>query len=360
MPTTPDRPVDLRSDTVTRPTPGMRAAMAAAEVGDDQYGEDPSVNALEADVAAMFGHDCAIFVPTGTMGNNISLRLLAEPGSEVLADVDAHVVTYEMGGLATMGGIQTRTVASRAGILDAAVVGAQLRVDPPGRNASGDNYSMIATRAVAVENTHVRSGGAAWRLEDLDALAAVTAPVGVPLHCDGARIWNAAVATGTKLEEYGSRFATLSVCLSKGLAAPAGSLVVTSSRLEGRARYLRHQLGGAMRQSGILAAAGSYALAHHLERLEEDHRRAGELGRALAEAVPGCVANWPVQTNMVLLEVAEANVFSAGLAARGVLSGALSPSVVRLVTHLDLDDAALAYATEVIRQLLGKEPKRSL
>ncbi len=355
MITSPDRPVDLRSDTMTRPTPGMRAAMAAAEVGDDQYGEDPSVNALEAEVAAMLGKEAAVFVPTGTMGNNIALRLLAEPASEVLADEDAHVVNYEMGGLAAIGGIQTRTVHSERGVLDPAVVATQLRVDPPGRNHHGENYHMVPTRAVAVENTHVRSGGRSWTLEAIDALRAVTAPVGVSLHCDGARIWNAGLATGTKLEEYGPRFETLSVCLSKGLGAPVGSLVVTSADREARARYLRHQLGGAMRQSGVLAAAGSYALHHQLQRLEDDHRRAGELAAELAEAAPGCVVNWPVETNMVLVRVAEANVFAARLAEAGVLTGALSPTVLRLVTHLDVDDADIAYASEVIRRLLAGE-----
>jgi threonine aldolase len=354
MPETPQLPVDLRSDTVTRPTPGMRAAMASAEVGDDHYGEDPSINALEEEVAAMFGHEAAVFVPTGTMGNNVSLRLLAEPGSEVLAVEDAHIVTYEMAGLAAIGGIQTRTLPSRRGLYDLSALAAQVRVDPSGPNSSGDNYSMVETRAVAVENTHVRSGGQAWRLEDVDALAAVTAPLGVPLHCDGARIWNAALATGTKLEEYGSRFATLSVCLSKGLGAPVGSLVVTSSRLEGRARAMRRQLGGAMRQAGVLAAAGSYALHHHLERLEEDHQRAARLAVSLAEAAPGRVLNWPVETNMVLFEVAEANVFAAELAQRGVLTGSLSSTVLRLVTHLDLTDDSIAYASQAICELLAE------
>jgi threonine aldolase len=169
-----------------------------------------------------------------------------------------------------------------------------------------------------------------------------------------ARIWNASLATGTKLEEYGSRFATLSVCLSKGLGAPVGSLVVTSSALEGTARAMRRQLGGAMRQAGVLAAAGLYALHHHLERLEEDHRRAAQLAGWLAEAAPGRVVNWPVETNMVLLEVGEANVVAAELARRGVLTGALSPSVLRLVTHLDLTDESVAYASEVICRLLAE------
>lgn len=358
MPEIPDHPVDLRSDTVTRPTPGMRAAMAAAEVGDDHYGEDPSMNTLEAEVAAMFGHEAAVFVPTGTMGNNISLRLLAEPGSEVLVLEDAHVVTYEMGGLAALGGVQTRTLRSERGLVDPANVAAQLHAEQPGRNSSGDNYGMPVTRALAVENTHVRSGGRAWGLEDLDAIVALTAPLGVALHCDGARIWNASVARGVKLEDYGARFATLSVCLSKGLGAPVGSVVVTSAELEDKARNLRRQLGGAMRQAGVLAAAGSYALHHHLDRLAEDHRRAAELATALAEASPGCVANWPVETNMVLLEVAEANVFAAELAARGVLTGTLSPTVLRLVTHLDLDDADIAVAAGVICELLREQPPK--
>lgn len=351
---TPDRPVELRSDTFTRPTPGMRKAMSDAEVGDDHYGEDPSVNALEQEVAALFGHEAAVFVPSGTMGNNVALRLLAERGAEVLAAEDAHVVTYELGGLAALGGVQTRTLRSHDGLLDPAEVAAQLRAEAPGPNSSGENHDTVPTQAVAIENTHVFSGGAAWRLEDVDAVRAVTEPLAVPLHCDGARIWNAATATGAKLADYGSRFATLSVCLSKGLGCPVGSLVVTSSALEGRARFLRRQLGGAMRQAGVLAAAGSYALRHHLDRLAEDHRRAAELGAALAEAVPGSVANWPVQTNMVVLRVGAANVMARRLAGRGVMTGSLSPTLLRLVTHLDLSDDDLAYAIEVIREELAE------
>lgn len=356
MPASLDEPVDLRSDTVTRPTEGMRAAMAAAVVGDDHYGEDPTVNALEAQVAELFGHESAVFVPTGTMGNNIALRLLAAPGTEVLAEEEAHVVTYEMAGLAALGGVQTRTIPGSGGVFDPAALAPRLRVDPPGPNSSGDNYAMVATAAVAIENTHVHSGGRAWTLAEIDAVAAVTGPLGVPLHCDGARIWNAAAATGTPLSEYGSRFATLSVCLSKGLGAPVGSLVVTTAENEVRARAMRRQLGGAMRQVGVLAAAGIYALDHHLERLSEDHRRAHELAEALAEMAPGRVINRPTPTNMVLLEVSQANVFAHELAERGVLVGALTPTVLRFVTHLDLTDESMAYAAEVIRRLLAEEP----
>jgi threonine aldolase len=348
-------PIDLRSDTVTRPTQAMRKAMASADVGDDHYGEDPTVRALEEEVAARFAHDAAIFVPSGTMGNNIALRLLAPRGSEILADNDSHVVTYEMGSLAAVGGVQTRTLVNDGGILGAPTVAAQLRVDPDGPNGNGSNYSMVTTSAVAIENTHVRSGGRPWLLEDIDALVAVTAPVGVALHCDGARIWNAAVATGIGLEEYGQRFATLSVCLSKGLGAPVGSLVVTSADHAPQARAIRRQLGGAMRQSGILAAGGLYALHHHLERLADDHRHAKELALALEAARPDRIRADRVETNIVLFSVSQANMFVAEAARLGVLLGAISPTVVRAVTHLDITDDHLAAAGSILGQLLDAD-----
>ncbi|MCU1494388.1 MAG: Threonine aldolase [Acidimicrobiaceae bacterium] len=334
--------------------------MAAAEVGDDQYGEDPTVRALEGEVAERLGHEAAVFVPSGTMGNNIALRLLADPGTEVLADNDSHVVTYEVGSLAAIGGIQTRTLMSDGGILGHEAVAAQLRVDPHGRSVKGSNYAMVETRAVAVENTHVRSGGRAWRLAEIDALVEVTQPVGVELHCDGARIWNASVATGIGLEEYGRRFATLSVCMSKGLGAPVGSLVVTSAERAGRARTLRRQLGGAMRQSGVVAAGALHALRHHLDRLADDHFRAKSLALALEEVAPGRLVADRVETNLVLFEVCDANAFVTDAAKRGVLLGAISPTVVRAVTHLDVDDEQLARAIEILRPMLDADVSRSL
>ncbi|HWE65963.1 MAG TPA: GntG family PLP-dependent aldolase [Acidimicrobiales bacterium] len=355
-----DLPVDLRSDTVTRPTPAMRQAMAWADVGDDQFGEDPTVRALEEEVAARFGHEAAIFVPSGSMGNNIALRLSAEPGSEILADNDSHVVTFEMGSLAAVGGIQTRTLVNDGGVLRAATVAAQLRVDPSGPNGNGSNYSMVETRAVAIENTHVRSSGRPWRLAEIDALVELTAPLGVALHCDGARIWNAAVATGISLEEYGRRFATLSVCLSKGLGAPVGSLVVTNAEHAPKARAIRRQLGGAMRQSGILAAGGLHALHHHLERLVEDHRRAKELAHALSQAAPDRVKAELVETNVVLFSVRKANVFVAEAAQQGVLLGAISPTVVRAVTHLDLTDDHIAAAGPILCRMLAADAEFAL
>ena len=329
--------MDLRSDTLTRPSDGMRAAMAAADVGDDVYGEDPTVNALEERVAALFGHEAAVFVPSGTMGNQIALRLVCPPAEELLCDADAHVVSYEHGGLAQHGGIQTRTV--RGGLMDAATVQAELR--PAG-------YHTVTTRAVSVEQTHNRGGGAVHSLTALEKLRAMTAAHGVALHCDGARIWNAAVATGTALSAYGGLFDTLSVCLSKGLGAPVGSLVVTDVARAAEARTLRKRLGGGMRQVGVLAAAGIYALDHNIDRLAEDHERARLIGEAVG-VVP--------ETNIVPVDLSDSAYDGASLAAaareEGLLISVVGPRKVRLVTHLDIDDDAAKQAAEVMGKLLG-------
>jgi threonine aldolase len=325
--------IDLRSDTVTAPTEGMRRAMAAAQVGDDVYGEDPSVIALEERVAGMFGHEAAVFVPSGTMGNQICLRLLVPPAGELLCDSDAHIVTYEGGGAAQHGAIQTRTVAGPGLDVDAYV--AQLRA--PG-------WGALATSAVAVEQTHNRGGGLVHPFEQLAELRRRTQN-GVALHCDGARIWNASIATGVPLHEYGALFDTLSVCLSKGLGAPVGSLVVTSAERAGDARIIRRRLGGGMRQAGILAAAGSYALDHHLDRLAQDHAHA----RLLAEACG--VDPKSVDTNIVLTSVRDAPGFVSAALAEGVLVSAVAPDRVRLVTSLAVDPAAVRRAADVLSQL---------
>jgi threonine aldolase len=304
--------VDLRSDTVTRPTQAMRAAIAEAEVGDDQDREDPTINALEAEVAALFGHEAALFVPSGTMGNQLALRTLLAPGDELLCDTDAHIVSYEAGAAAAVGGISTRTVAGvPTGALDVDAVLAQVRV--PG-------YHMSPTTAVAVENTHNRAGGAVQPLDVLRRLRAATQALGVALHCDGARIWNAHIASGVPLHEYGALFDTLSVCLSKGLGA-----------------------------------AGRYALAHHLERLADDHRRAARLAEALTNAAlsnDDGLGQATAQTNFVVLDVPDAHRFIALAAERGVLTGALGPHAIRLVTHLDVDDADIDKAADVLLECL--------
>ena len=327
--------VDLRSDTLTRPTPGMRRAMAEAEVGDDVYGEDPSVNALETEVAALFGHEAALFVPTGSMGNQLALRLLVRPGAELLCDAGAHAVTYELGAASVHGQVSTRTW-NTGGRLDVDEIAAMIR--PAG-------YGWVPTAAVAVEQTHNLAGGAVLPFDALRRLRRVADEAGVALHCDGARIWNAHVASGVGLDEYGRLFDTLSVCLSKGLGAPVGSLLVTSAERVREARVLRKRLGGGMRQVGVLAAAGRYALGHHLGRLVEDHARARRLAE-LAGADPSTV-----DTNMVCLQVA--NAIDAVQQARnnGVRIGATGPHTIRCVTHLDIDDKGIELAGRVLADL---------
>src|SRR4051812_44965467 len=299
--------VDLRSDTVTRPTEAMRSAMAAAEVGDDVYGEDPTLNMLEAEIASLFGHEAAMFVPSGTMGNQISVQLQVPRGSELLLENDAHIVTYESAAAAVIGGIQTRTLLAPRGLLDPEAVAAQIR--PPA-------FHTVATSAVAVEQTHNRGGGSVYPIEQLRAIRDVCLSAGVGLHCDGARIWNAHVATGVPLTEYGALFDTMSVCLSKGLGAPVGSVVIMAdAALVETARALRRRLGGGMRQAGVLAAAGIHALDHHLGRLADDHRRARQLAEAIAASAPGVVRPDEVETNIVQLDLSRTGTDAAAVAA---------------------------------------------
>ena len=330
--------VDLRSDTVTRPTPGMRRAMADAEVGDDVYGEDPSVNALEERVAALFGHEAALFVPSGTMGNQIGMRLVCEPGQEVLCDADAHVVTYEMGAAAAIFGISTRTVVSDGGRLDAEQLIAQVRPKT--------DWHLTGTAAIAVENTHNRGGGLVQPLEELQKLRDRTRDAGVAVHLDGARIWNAHVASGVDLATYGGLADTASVCFSKGLGTPVGSVLVSSAERIAAARLWRKRLGGGMRQVGVLAAACSYALDHNLGRLAEDHQHAQLLAKRLG------VDPASVQTNIVILDGVNAPVVAEGAKAQGVLVSQVSPRRIRLVTNLGVDRDAAERAADVLAALI--------
>ncbi|GGJ85241.1 threonine aldolase [Pilimelia anulata] len=340
-PTTTDLgPVDLRSDTVTRPTAAMRRAMAAAEVGDDVYGEDPTARRLEERVAALFGHEAALFTPTGSMANQIALQLLVPPANEVLVDADAHVVTYEVGAAAAYGAISSRTWPAAGGAIDPQRVAAMIRPD---------GFWAVPTRAIAVEQTHNLAGGTVVPLATLDALRAVADGAGVAMHCDGARIWHAHVADGVPLDSYGRLFDTLAVCLSKGLGAPVGSLVLGSAERIAEGRWLRKRLGGGMRQVGILAAAGLYALDHHLARLADDHGRAARLAEALSPY--GVVVGEP-RTNIVLLDLHDAPGYAAAARERGVLLSVLGQRTGRLITHLDVDDAAVDHAAKVLTSLL--------
>ncbi|MEV4512874.1 GntG family PLP-dependent aldolase [Dactylosporangium sp. NPDC049525] len=340
-----DRVADLRSDTVTRPTAAMRAAMAEAPVGDDVFDEDPSLHELQSYAAALFGHEAALFTPSGCMANQIALQLVVPRAEELLCDADAHVVTYEMGAAAAYGGISTRTWPAVGGAMDPAVVEAMIR--PPG------GYT-VATRAVAVEQTHNRGGGTIIPLPALQDLRTVCDDAGLLLHCDGARIWHAHVATGTPLAEYGRLFDTMSVCLSKGLGAPVGSLVIGSAARIAEARLIRKRLGGGMRQAGILAAAGLYALQHHIDRLADDHAKARHLATALAPT--GVVDPARVETNIVLLDLRAAALDAAQLTAaaqeQGVLVSAFGPRTVRLTTHLDLTDDDVTTTASVLTKLL--------
>ncbi|SEP16624.1 threonine aldolase family protein [Trujillonella endophytica] len=331
--------VDLRSDTVTRPTPGMRRAMAEAEVGDDVYGEDPAVRALEERVADLLGHEAALFVPSGTMGNQIGMRLVCEPGQEVLCDADAHVVTYEMGAAAAVFGISTRTVVT-GGRLDADQLVAQAR----GR----DDWHLTATAAIAVENTHNRGGGLVQPLGQLERLFAWSREHGVAVHLDGARLVNASVASGVPLATYGRLADTVSVCLSKGLGAPVGSVLVASAERIAAGRLWRKRLGGGMRQAGVLAAAGLYALDHHVERLADDHEHA----RLLAERIGVDPAR--VETNIVVVEDVAAPMIAEAAKARGVLVSQVDARRLRLVTHLDVDRAGVERAADVVAGLIGR------
>ncbi len=341
--------IDLRSDTVTRPTPGMRSAMAEAAVGDDVYGEDPTVNALEARVAAMLGHEAGLFVPTGSLGNQLGVRLLVPAGAELLCDQLAHVVRAELGAHAALGGVTTRTWSAPRGRLDPATVIAMAAPDA--------GPYLVSTAAVAVEDTHNFGGGTVQDLADMLTLRAWADEAGIALHLDGARLWNAHAATGVPLAETAGLFDTATVCLSKGLGAPVGSVLVSSTERIAHARVWRKRYGAGMRQVGILAAAGDYALDHHLSRLSEDHVRARRLADAIAAVRPDVVDPREVDTNIVVLDLSSgptAPELAAAAGERGVAVSVLGARTARLVTHLDVNDAGVERASEVLSGLLAR------
>jgi threonine aldolase len=338
--------VDFRSDTLTKPTPGMRRAMAEAEVGDDVFDEDPTIHALQDEVAALFGHEAALFAPSGTMANQLALQLAVPRGEELLCDAAAHIVSDEIGAAAAVGGVSTRTWPAVGASLDVAVIESMVR--PEG-------FVAVPTRAIAVEQTHNRGGGGVVPLATLRELRSLADMHGIHLHCDGARIWHAHVADGVALPEYGALFDTLSVCLSKGLGAPVGSLVISSSEKIVAARKLRKRMGGGMRQAGILAAAGLYALRNNIDRLAEDHARARLLAESMAPT--GVVDPPQIRTNIVPLDLTTAPLdgpqFAAAARERGILVSVLGPQLVRLVTHLNLTDADITHAAETLPKLLA-------
>ncbi len=330
--------IDLRSDTVTRPTEAMRTAMARADVGDDVYADDPTVRALEERVADLFGHEAALFTVSGSLANLLAVRSVVPVGGEVLCEAEAHIVRAELGAHAALAGVTTRTWQHPRGLVDATAV--------EGLVAPDLGPFLVRTAALSVENTHNFGGGTVQPLESLLALRDLADRHRIAVHLDGARVWNAHVSTGVPLREYGAVADVLGVCLSKGLGAPIGSLTVGSADTVADARVWRKRLGAGWRQAGVLAAAGLHALDRHVDRLADDHAHA----RSLAEACG--VDRAGVDTNIVVVPCADAPAVVASAREQGVLTGAVGPRTLRLVTHLDVDDAAARKAADVLAPLL--------
>lgn len=343
----PEPPIDLRSDTVTKPTAAMRQAMAGAEVGDDVYGEDPAVNALQERAAALLGKEAALFVPSGTMANQLAVGVHCTAGDEVLCEETSHIYVWEGGGIARLFGATARPLPGERGLLTRAQLEGKIRPD--------DGH-YVRTRLVSLENTHNRGGGRVYPIEEIDRIADWARSRGLALHLDGARLMNAVVASGIPAARWASHFDTISLCFSKGLGGPVGSILAGPSDLIANAHRLRKVLGGGMRQAGVLAAAALHALEHHVARLADDHAHAQILARAI-ESHPGLrlEGDAPVETNLVWIEVdrdlGTAAQVATRLSQKGVLVSALGEQVLRACTHLDVSRPQAERAAEIIRRL---------
>lgn len=347
---TSSRTVDLRSDTVTKPSAGMREMMSSAEVGDDVYSEDPTVNSLENRVAKLFGKEAALFCPTGSMANQLSIRILVAPGEELITETNSHIVRAELGAGAVFSGITTRTWLADRGLLNA---------DEPLNIAKPDSGPyLVSTTAIAVENTHNFGGGTVQPISEIKKLRQESQKLGISLHLDGARIWNAHVSSGVELVEYGKYFDTISVCFSKGLGAPVGSIMISDKERIGKARQWRKRYGGGMRQVGVLASACHYALDNNIKLLKIDHQRAKLIAKAIASIAPNLINPEHVDTNIVGLDLTGLKITAAELSSwlqeKGILTGALGPKYLRLVTHLDLTDDDIEYVSQVLPKLLQR------
>ena len=338
--------IDLRSDTVTKPTPAMRKAMAEAEVGDDVFGEDPTVNALQEKVAALLGQEKALFVPSGTMANQLAIKAHTQPGDEVILEASSHPYNFEGGASAVLSGVQFFCLPGVRGILEAAQVEEAIRPL---------DHHFPVSRLVCLENTHNRGGGSIYPLKNIETISNLSHQKGLLVHLDGARLWNASVATGIDPSQYAQWADSVSVCLSKGLGAPVGSLVAGSAAFIDRVHRFRKMFGGGMRQAGILAAAGIYALDHHLERLVEDHANAKRLALGLSK-LPGVSVNPDhVETNIVIFDVTPSGMsapqVSGFMRDEGVLIHAFGKTQIRLVTHLGISPEAVEEALEAFRKV---------
>jgi len=340
--------IDLRSDTVTKPTPGMRQAMANAEVGDDVYGEDPTVNRLEAMAAGLLGKEAGLFVPTGVMGNQLCLRLHTQPGDEVIVEGSAHLIRYEGGSASSMSGVQLCCVSGTRGLLSPEAVAKAIR---------RPDLHTPSTTLLCLEQTHNVGGGSVYSLETIERIAGIARQHDVALHLDGARLFHAVVKTGVDAAEYAKVFDTVSFCLSKGLGAPVGSIVVSDAARIQKLRRLRKIFGGGMRQVGILAAAGIYALDHHIARLAEDHEHARQLA-ILLQAIPGIEIDVDaVETNIMMFQVPcsakTTDMILAECREAGVLLNAIGDRAFRVVTHLDVSGDDMDTAGKVFAHVFG-------
>lgn len=336
--------IDYRSDTVTQPTPAMREAMQNAQVGDDVFGEDPSINELEQKTAALFGMEAAIFCPSGTMTNQIAIKAHTQPGDEVICDENSHIYQYEGGGIAFNAGCSVKLLPGDRGRITASQVRDAIQPDDVHRPIS---------RLVSLENTCNRGGGSCYNFQDIEDIKTVCSEQGLALHLDGARIWNAMVAKNERPQQYGQTFDSISVCLSKSLGCPVGSVLVGKKDFIKKARRIRKVFGGGMRQAGFIAAAGIYALDHHIDRLQTDHAHALLLAEALAgKSFVKFIL--PVETNIVIFELEEsltAPSFVASLKEQGILGYAIAPQRVRLVTHLDISPLMIEQTIDTFNKI---------
>ncbi len=334
--------IDLRSDTVTKPSEAMRKAMARAEVGDDVFGEDPTVNSLQEQVAQLLGKEAALYVSSGTMSNQLALKTHTNPGDEVIVEKDSHIFNYETAAPALLSGVQLNPVPGNRGLMTADAVEEAIRPDV---------YYMMPTKLICVENTHNRGGGSIYPMRLIDEIREVATRHKLKYHLDGARLWNASVATGTEVSEYAKRFDSVSVCLSKGLGAPVGSVLTGTKEFISRAHRFRKIFGGGMRQVGILAAAGLYALKHNIGRLADDHEKAKTLAKVLQESPLYELDLKDVETNIVIFGIKpglSVDKFISDLKSLGVLLSAGSAGKVRAVTHLDVSMADVKKAAGIL------------
>lgn len=337
--------IDLRSDTVTKPSTEMRRRMFEAEVGDDVYGEDKTVNELQNRVAELFGKEAALFVPSGVMGNQVCIRTHTNPGDEIITDVDAHIFVYENAAPAALSGVSIKTIQNKDGVITAEQIKQSIRPKA---------YYLPVTKLICLENTHGRSGGTVFPIEEIIKIAEIARDNNIKMHLDGARIWNASIASGISLKKYASFFDSLSVCLSKGLGAPIGSLILGTRAFIEEARVFRKMFGGGMRQVGIIAAAGLYAIENNIERLVEDHKKAKLLAEGLSDLKSFKINLKNVQTNMVILEIIKEisqNEILNLLRSKGVLLTPEHQESIRAVTHLDVSFAEIEETIKIFHQL---------